>query len=805
MEKLELQKIANEVRKDIVTALHSAKAGHPGGSLSAADVFTYLYFEEMNIDPKDPKKADRDRFVLSKGHTAPGYYSALAERGFFPKEDLKTLRHLGSYLQGHPDMKHIPGVDMSSGSLGQGISAAVGMALSAKLSNESYRVYTLLGDGEIQEGQVWEAAMFAGFRKLDNLVVIVDNNGLQIDGKVDEVCSPYPIDKKFEAFNFHVINVADGNDMDQLRAAFEEAKTVKGQPTAIIAKTVKGKGVSFMENSVSWHGVAPKWALDIDPDLGIGSRYFTKYDIDNPNIRRFWETTFKSTIPLMKGKAYTDMGYILSNEPHWFSMQKTWATGVISKYTMEKFRVWLKNKHGNIAHLNKLWNTSFSSFDEVEFQVPFAVNLKGKPAGYDWMSFNMDRVTEWFKFLDSGIKKYDSDAKTHLKIMPHLFSDDKIDHGIDMEALTKLSDIIGNDAKIVKKQWNHRKEKEYWEGVYSFDWKEVTMTYDFCRSVSPNKPNVNSESHYLSSSQYRNLYMTPDFVRSAYWLATLHGMNVNYTWFWAREKDGAIRKDLMNYRGPDNAMNNAYAASVVQQPRVANEVAKTMMDLNAFSSEIAAMQSLKQPIRLFYSKTSVINKWFHMQNLFDLYRKMYFNGVPLGFATEDIINSQKNNLWELIVVSKTEFVTDAEFNSIQKYLDNGGTVIIDSVSLKKNEYGQPRNISLNASKGKLIPMDGIGKITNEAFRILEQKKLTPDVFIVEKNGINTKGCMWRVVPTGNNKYVMSIINLGCTDATVTLKSKKGNIKNVVNLINGTSLGQQFTLTPEKTILIEIQK
>ena len=257
MEKLELQKIANEVRKDIVTAVHAAKAGHPGGSLSAADLFTYLYFEEMNVDPKDPKKADRDRFVLSKGHTAPGLYSVLAERGYFPKEDLKTLRHLGSYLQGHPDMKHIPGVDTSSGSLGQGISAAVGMALSAKLSNESYRVYTLLGDGEIQEGQVWEAAMFAGFRKLDNLVVVVDNNGLQIDGKVDEVCSPYPIDKKFEAFNFHVINVADGNDMDQLKAAFDEAKTVKGMPTAIIMKTVKGKGVSFMENQAGWHGKAP--------------------------------------------------------------------------------------------------------------------------------------------------------------------------------------------------------------------------------------------------------------------------------------------------------------------------------------------------------------------------------------------------------------------------------------------------------------------------------------------------------------------------------------------------------------------
>ena len=256
MEKLELQKIANEVRKDIVTAVHAAKAGHPGGSLSAADLFTYLYFQEMNIDPKDPEKADRDRFVLSKGHTAPGLYSALAERGYFPKEDLKTLRHLGSYLQGHPDMKHIPGVDMSSGSLGQGISAAVGMALSAKLSNDSYRVYTLLGDGEIQEGQVWEAAMFAGARKLDNLVVIVDNNGLQIDGKVEDVCSPYPIDKKFEAFNFHVITI-NGNDMDEIAAALKEARETKGMPTAIIAKTTKGKGVSFMENAVGWHGKAP--------------------------------------------------------------------------------------------------------------------------------------------------------------------------------------------------------------------------------------------------------------------------------------------------------------------------------------------------------------------------------------------------------------------------------------------------------------------------------------------------------------------------------------------------------------------
>ena len=257
MNKSELMKTANEIRKGAITGVYSAKSGHPGGSLSAADLFTYLYFEEMNVDPKNPQDPDRDRFVLSKGHTAPGLYATLAHKGYFPVEDLVTLRHIGSHLQGHPCMQHTPGLDMSSGSLGQGISAAVGMALSAKLRNKSYRVYTLLGDGEIQEGQVWEAAMFAGARKLDNLVVIVDNNGLQIDGKVEDVCSPYPIDKKFEAFNFHVINVADGNDFDQLDAAFKEAREVKGMPVAIVMKTVKGKGVSFMENQASWHGTAP--------------------------------------------------------------------------------------------------------------------------------------------------------------------------------------------------------------------------------------------------------------------------------------------------------------------------------------------------------------------------------------------------------------------------------------------------------------------------------------------------------------------------------------------------------------------
>lgn len=255
--KKQLQLAALNIRKGVIEGTYNAKSGHPGGSLSIAEILAYLYFKEMNIDPKDPKKADRDRLVLSKGHAAPALYAALANRGYFPVEDLKTLRKSDSYLQGHPNMNHVPGVDMSTGSLGQGISAAAGMALASKLDGGKFRVYTILGDGEIEEGQVWEAAMFAGAKKLDTLTVIVDNNNLQIDGTVEEVNSPYPIPEKFAAFGFNVIEI-DGHDFDAIEGAVENAKNEKGRPTAIIMKTVKGKGVSYMENQVGWHGSAPK-------------------------------------------------------------------------------------------------------------------------------------------------------------------------------------------------------------------------------------------------------------------------------------------------------------------------------------------------------------------------------------------------------------------------------------------------------------------------------------------------------------------------------------------------------------------
>jgi len=256
LDKKNLAITATQVRMDIIEAVYNAKSGHPGGSLSSADILTYLYFNVLNIDPQNPKMENRDRFVLSKGHCSPLLYSVLAERGYFPREHVKTFRKIDSNLQGHPDMKNIPGVDMSTGSLGQGVSTACGMALAAKLNKKDYRVYSLLGDGEIQEGQVWEAAMFASHYKLDNLCIVVDNNGLQIDGKIDDVMSPYPIDEKFAAFGWNVINI-DGHNFDEIEAAFAAAKTVSGKPTAIIAKTIKGKGVSFMEDKASWHGSAP--------------------------------------------------------------------------------------------------------------------------------------------------------------------------------------------------------------------------------------------------------------------------------------------------------------------------------------------------------------------------------------------------------------------------------------------------------------------------------------------------------------------------------------------------------------------
>lgn len=591
--------------------------------------------------------------------------------------------------------------------------------------------------------------------------------------------------------------------VDRLSLALSALKNVEGDlsTNGIKISNHPSKNSGYV---LLWHGVPPTWGKTIDPEISLTGRHFTMYDIDNPTIRKMWEQTFASTIPLMKNKAYTDLGYILANEPHWFTKEKTWATGPVSKYTLENFKKWLQNKHKNIDRLNTLWETKYASFDEIDFKVPFPDNISKKPAGYDWMTFNMERVTDWFTFLNNGIKKYDPNAQTHIKIVPRLFTGGLMDHGIDMEALTELSDAAGNDAKIMGKQV-YSKNKEYWEGYYSFNWKEMAMSYDFYKSVAPDKPNVNSESHFLSSSGYRDLYMKPEFVRTAYWLATLHGMNVNFSWFWAREEDGAIRSDLRNYNGPDNAMSNAYVGSVVQQPRVANEVTKTMMDVNAFAPEMAQLQNLKKPVRLFYSKTNAIRSGtISADNLYELYRSLYFEGLSLGFVTEKIINKQNNSDWDHILIANTECVTVNELDALRNYLKNGGTIIMDKASLLKNEYGEALPYSLLDCKGQIIIKDNMKLVVAESLSRLNSKDLMPTITIHEKNAIGTKGCTWRSLSTDNKSSIVSISNIGASKATLTVGDKNRKIKSVKNLFNGTELGVTFDILPDVTLLLEVQ-
>ncbi len=553
-----------------------------------------------------------------------------------------------------------------------------------------------------------------------------------------------------------------------------------------------------------WHGAAPKWIQSKEPNVGVGKRLFTQYDIDNPAIRKGWEATFKTMVPYIKNSHLADMGYILANEPHWHSIEKTWATGGVSDYTKANFREWLAVQHKDISELNVLWGSNFASFDDVVINVPIAKNEVLTPKGYDWQKFNQYRVTEWFKFLDSSIKSCDKTAKTHIKLIPRLFTHEYHDHGLDMEALFSLTDIVGNDAKIVKKSY-YKKYPEYWESRYAFDWKDMAMSYDFFHSVNPDGANVNSESHFLSSTAYRDIYMTKEFTRTAYWIATMHGMNASFSWFWAREADGEIRKDLQQRKDQvDNAMNNAYVASVVQQPRVANEVTKTYMELNAFGSELAQMQSLPRPIRIFYSETSALCKKAQLDNIYKLYESLYFEGTPLGFATENIINKQDNNRWDIVLVKDTEYVTDEEFEALQSYLDRGGKVVIDNISLKFDEYKRPRTKSLQQSNGKLVMVKTPQGYFDNAFGRVKTTSL-PEITIDETNSVGKDGCLWRSIKLDDGDYLLSISNMGKSDATIDVALKSGKIKSMTDQFLGKSVENGFTLPSEVTMLIKIEK
>lgn len=568
-------------------------------------------------------------------------------------------------------------------------------------------------------------------------------------------------------------------------------------------KELNAKGAGSLGFIFFNHKGSPKWAQEkYGPNFKMREDTYTAYDIDNPGARQIQKALIKSVVPRTAGKKFSELGYMLCNEPHFYTQadktkkKKPWASGGVSTYTMEKFKTWLTKKHGSVQSLNKAWGTHFSSFDRVELEVPIDISLRGTPQWYDWSVFNMYRVTEWYRFMKSEIQKYDEDAKVHLKIMPNLWTENARVHGIDLEALTEMSGIIGNDSGAEHKRIWQKKPYE-WEEHYAFDWRELCMGYDFMKSVSPNKINFNSELHYLSTNRSRDLHMTPAYARAAFWLAHTYGMTASQIWYWPRTETGAISRKATNDKG--------YAGSNNMQPRITNEVAMTLIDLNSYGREIMAMQRLRKSLRIFYSKTSAINKKKHMDDVFELYEGLHFNGTSLGFVTKDIIKKQDHKKWDVVLIHKTPFVTQEEFNAVQSYLGQGGTVVIDAKSFKKNEYGVAFKKSLKAGRGTLIQANSTQEMEEKAMQLLVQKKLVSKVVVKEQNETGVKTCAWKAITNKDGKHILSVVNVGKNEAQLEISYKGAKEVTCVDLLKGIEVSSTPKLKPNEVYFVEVSK
>jgi len=543
-------------------------------------------------------------------------------------------------------------------------------------------------------------------------------------------------------------------------------------------EALKDKGEGTLGFIFMNHNNIPSWIKKKYPELldGPGIKY-TMYDISNPQARALQHDLIKHFVPQMAGKRYSKLGYMLCNEPHWNCIDNTWASCPISDYAYDAFREWLKKRHQCIDSLNVLWNSHYTSFAAIDGPKMMSSDQRGTPMYLDFMLFNQDRVTDWFDFLQSEIKKYDPEAKTHIKIMPNLWSDNKRDSGIDLEALTAQSGIIGNDASTCGAHlWGKPME---WEKTYSFDWAEPVMGYDFMKSVSPNKIIFNTEGHFLSTGKSRDLYMTKEYVRCNYWLATIHGLTATQTWYWARTEDGSPRKKL-DYKG--------YVASNNYQPRVVNEVHVTMNDLNAVGDTIIAFQRQRKPIRLFYSKVSAINESDYMTTIFHTYQQTFFNGYPIGFVTSNILKTQDFSSWDVVLVTKTPSVFPQEMDALQNYIDAGGTVIIDQQSLLTDEYHRPLGRKLKSTKGKVIEVKIPSQVASHALDWMKINRKHLPLSVQEENvqaGPFSKTCSWRVIPGKDRTYAVNIINIGKAAKKITITMDDGSApKMIINMLTG---------------------
>ncbi|WP_146202315.1 alpha-amylase family protein [Dyadobacter jejuensis] len=538
----------------------------------------------------------------------------------------------------------------------------------------------------------------------------------------------------------------------------------------------------------------PDWALQkYGPELGkFQGKPFTLYDIDHPAARKLMHLLLAQTVPLMKNKNYSQLGYMLSNEPRWINYKdgnrKVWYSDSVSHYTLDKFRGWLAKKHGTIQVLNRVWGTQFEDFKEVSIDNPIDIAQQGQPQWYDWRIFNQERVVDWFAFMKTEIKNKDPKAKVHLKIMPSFFTDNTPISGIDLEALTEMSDISGNDVAAMYSDL--RGKGSSWEKRYAFDWRELFMSYDFMKSVSPDHIIFNTESHLLSSAHSRDLYMNPAYARAVFWAAHTLGLNASQIWYWPRREDGSIKKHYDS---------NGYAGSNNQQPAVTHEVQATMMDLNTYSEIITDMQQQRKPLRIFYYGTSAAQRSGYMDDLFDAYESLNFEGIPLGFVTQNILNGQKAEGWDVVLIYKMERVTQLELKALQKYIEKGGVVLADQESLRYDEYG--RKIQDLAWFSGLRRVNSLVRMKEIAMELLKEKRQLPPVSVREVNPLGVKTCTWKVVGMPGGGQAVSIINLGKSASTITLEGSA--IKSCTNLLNGKPMAVTQQLQPFQVLFVQL--
>lgn len=563
---------------------------------------------------------------------------------------------------------------------------------------------------------------------------------------------------------------------------------------------------------IYWSMGIPEWVEAKEPEIRKGRSLFTGFDIDNPLARDVWGKIIRRTGELTKGKKVTELGYIFANEPHWYSEKDHWTAkyqemNAISSYTLNKFRAWLKNKYnGNIKALNANWESTFTGFQNAEIEIPIDQALIGTPKWFDWNRYHMDRTTEWFKFNQDELHAVNPGADTHIKLFPRTFYEDSRSHGMDFEALTELTTMIGHDAKALGSKSIRPHINSKFIEKYAYKWDGMAILHDFLESVSPGKINVNSESHFLSSGQWRDMEARTSYVRNVYWLATLMGMDANMGWFWARDPDGSPEDRLegeLNFFDP--GLGGAYAGSNNMQPHIANEVTQVMYDLNSFSEEIIALREQKRPLRLFYSETSAINTADYMTKTGELYNSLFFEGLPLGFVTKNIIEKQDNSTWNTVVVYESKYVTDSEFDTLQSYLDNGGAVILDSPeSLSMNEHGKKRSQKLTQGKGKLIALEGADVAKIKEIALAEVADQMPDIIVLSDNGQAHKTTISRVVKQEDGSYLVNLLNVGHNAAKIKLSMKSGANMTIKNLMTSNPVEAEFNLASEEVLLLEIK-